>query len=134
LFGQFVLGRVPPQSGFQRLGGFLQFAGLGAYQPGHPIHRAQFVQHRSPDAGNAVRFELDAPRQIEGVDGIHQSEHAGRDQVIQFDPLGQTLPDPFGIVADQRQVFLNQPISEALVVLVLLVRSPDLLDIRLFRR
>ncbi len=115
VLGQFQFGRMTAEFGFQRLVRFAQLAGLGAHQTRHPVHGPQFVQHGTANSRHAIRFELDAASQIEGVDGVHQAEHAGRDQVVQFDAFGQPCPDAFAVVFDQRQVAFDQTIAEFLL-------------------
>ena len=102
---------------------------MRADQPRHPVHRPQLVEHRAADARHAVGLELHAARQVEGVDGVHQAEDAGRDQVVQLDAFGQPRPDPLAVVLHQRQVHLDQPVAQLLVGQVLLELDPELLDI-----
>ena len=85
---------------------------LGADQARHPVHRPQLVEHGAADPRDAVGLELDAAAQVERVDRIHQAEDAGGDQVVEIDPLGQALPDPLGVVLDQGQVPLDEPIAQ----------------------
>ena len=60
----------------------------------------QYVSNFTP------RFE------VEGVDGVHQAEDAGADQVVQLHAVGQPGPDPLGVVLDQRQVPFDQPVAQ----------------------
>jgi hypothetical protein len=110
--GQLGVGRGPAVLGLERLAGLLHLAVLGADQAGDPVHRPQLVEHGAADAGHAVGLELDAAAQVEGVDGVHQAEDPGRDQVVEVDPLGQALPDPLGVVLDQGQVALDEPVPQ----------------------
>ena len=64
--------------------------------------------------------------EVEGVDRVHQAEHAGRDQVVEFDAFGQPGPDSLAVVFDQRQVHLDQPVAHVLVVGIGLEGLPDL--------
>ena len=64
------------------------------------------------DPGHAIRLKLHAAGQVEGIDGVHQAEDAGRDQVVEVDALGQALPDPFGVVFDQGQIPLDEPVAQ----------------------
>ena len=78
----------------------------------NPVHGPQLVEHGPADARYAVGLELDAPGQVERVDRIHQAEHSRGDQIVEIDPLGKALPDPFGVVLDQGQVALDQMIPQ----------------------
>ncbi len=71
-----------PNLASQRFESLVQLAGLRAYQARHPVHGAQLVEHGATDTRHAIRFEFDAARQIERVDGVHQAEDTGRDEVI----------------------------------------------------
>ena len=103
-----------------------QLARFAANQSRHPVHRAEFVEHRATNTRHAVSFKLHAALHVERFDRVHQAEHAGGDQVIQIDAVGQLRPDPFGVVADQRQVALHQRVAKLLILLVLLVVDPNL--------
>ena len=108
---------------------FVELAGLAAHQPRHPVHRAQLVEHGAADTRHAVGFELHAARQVERVDGVHQAEHAGRDQVVELHAVGQPRPDPLAVVLHQRQILLDQPIAEFLVRRVRLVAFPNFVNL-----
>ena len=129
LLGQFVLVGRAAEPGFERLHRLVELAGLGADQPRHPVHGPQFVEHGAADARHAVGLELHAARQVEGVDGVHQAEDAGRDQVVQLDAFGQPRPDPLAVVLHQRQVDLDQPVAQVLVVGVALELDPQLFNV-----
>ncbi len=66
------------------------------------------------NARHAIGLELHAAIQIEGIDGVHQAEHAGADEIVQFHPVGQPGPDPLGIVFDERQIPFHQPVAQVL--------------------
>ena len=104
---------------------------LRAHQPRHPVHRPQLVEHRAADTRHAVGFELHAARQVERVDRVHQAEHAGRDQVVQLDAVGQPRPDPLAVVLHQRQVLLDEPIAKLLVGRIGLEVLPDFINFNL---
>ena len=123
----------PAQFGFERLPRLFQLGVLAAHQPRHPIHGAQLVEHGAANARHAIRLELDAAIQIEGVDGVHETEDAGADQVVQIHAIGQPRPDPFRIVLDQRQVQLDELIPQ-LHRRFVLVFKPQLLDIHVHMR
>ena len=108
LFGQFDVGGRPAVPGLELLAGLFHLGGLGADQPGNPVHRPELVEHGTADSRNAVGLELDAAAQVERVDRIHQAEDSRGDQIVEIDPLGQALPDPLGVVLDQGQVAFDQ--------------------------
>lgn len=55
---------------FEGFAGRLELALLGAHEPGHPVHAAEFVQHGAADSRHAVGFELHAAVEVEGVDMV----------------------------------------------------------------
>ncbi len=73
----------------ERLACFFQFAGLTAYEPGHPVHGAKLVEHGPTDAGHTVSFEFDAAIEIESVNRIQQTKDSGANQIIEVDSFGQ---------------------------------------------
>ena len=85
---------------------------LDRTKSGNPVHGPQFVEHGASDPRHAVRLELDAPAEIECVDRIHQAEYPRRDQIVEIDPFREALPDPFGVVLDQRQISLDQVVAQ----------------------
>ncbi len=129
LLGQLLLGRLMSQPRFERLDRFVELARLRAHQPRHPVHRAQLVEHGTANTRNAVGFELHSPRQIEGVDGVHQSENTGRDQVVEFNALGQARPDPLAVILDQGQVDFDQSVAHFLIRGVLFEFDPQLFHV-----
>ena len=112
MLGQLDVGGRPAVPGFELLAGLFHLGGLGADQARNPVHGPQLVEHGTADPRDAVGLELDAAAQVERVDGVHQAEDAGGDQVVEIDPLGQALPDPLGVVLDQGQVPLDQLIPQ----------------------
>ena len=80
--------------GFGRKTGFevaVEAVRLQAHEARHPVLRTQFVEDRAADARRAVGLELDAARQVEAVDRVHQAERAGRAEVVDVDRLRQRL-------------------------------------------
>ena len=65
---------------------------------------------------------------VECIDGIHQAENAGADQVIQFDAVGKPLPDAVTVVTHQGHVLFNQAISQVDVVGISFILIPHFLD------
>ena len=112
LLGELDVGGGPAVPGLELLAGLLHLGGLGPDQPRDPVHGAELVEHGTADPGDAIGLELDAPAEVEGVDGVHQAEDARGDQVVEVDPLGEPLPDPLGVVLDQGQVALDQLIAQ----------------------
>jgi len=119
--------------GFELLLSFVQLTRLAPYQPRHPVHRPQFVQHRATNSRHAIGLELDPTFQIERVNCIQQAKNAGADKVVQFDAVGQSLPDLFAVVANQRHVAFDQAVSQQLpirrVFRQFLKAGPNLQDI-----
>ncbi len=109
--GQLLGARRPAQRGFERLAHFLELGVLAAHEPGNPVHRPQLVEHGAADARHAIGLELDAAPQVEGLDGVHQAEHAGADEVVEIDALRQASPDSFRVIANQRQIEFNELIA-----------------------
>ena len=131
--GHLVGPRRPAERGFERLAGLFHLAGLAAHQPRHPVHRAQLVEHGAADARHAVGLELDAALEVEGVDGVHQAEDAGADEVVEIDAVGQPRPDAFGVVLDQRQIPLDELIAQ-LDRRLRPVVAPELRDVHVHMR
>ncbi len=133
MLGELLNGRGPAMLGLERLPRDRELTRLAANQSRNPVHRPQLIEHRASDSRHAVGFELDASIHIEGIDGVHQAEDAGTDQVVQFHTIGKTLPDPFAVVANQRHVSLDQSITEIFVVRRILAELlelyPDLQDL-----
>ncbi|OPZ06382.1 MAG: hypothetical protein BWZ10_02963 [candidate division BRC1 bacterium ADurb.BinA364] len=110
-FHHLVVGGRPPQALLQ--------LGIGLFQPGgflprrarHPVQRPQLVEDRPFDAEFGVGFELDFARRLEFVDGVHQADDAGVDQVVEFDVRRQAAGDAVGHILDKRQVFQNQGVA-----------------------
>ena len=77
----------------------------------HPVHRSQFVEHGTPNSRNAIRFEFDAARKVERVNGVHEAEDASGNQIVQFNAIRQSCPDAFAVVLDQGQVVFHESIA-----------------------
>lgn len=77
------------QSLFQRLDGLFDLAGLGAHAARQPILAAQLIEHGAADAGGGVGLELRVGGFLVTPHGVQQADHAGLDQVVQFDAGGQ---------------------------------------------
>ena len=82
LVGQFDHRGGSPQFGFECLRGVVDLAGFGSHQTRNPVHRSQFVQHGSSDSRHAIRFKFYAAFHVKRVDGVHQTKHACRNQVV----------------------------------------------------
>ena len=109
----------------------MSLRGLGAHEPRDPVHAAELVEHGAADARDAVGFELDAAAHVEGVDGVHEAEDAGGDEVVELDAVGQPRPDALAVVFHERQVVFDEPVAE-LAAGILFELLPDFGDI--FRR
>ena len=93
----------------------VELMGPGPHQPRDPVHAAEFVEDGAADARGAIGFELDAAVRIEGVDGVHQAEDAGADEIVEFDLVGQFDIDPLGGVLDQGKIMFEERIAGFLV-------------------
>jgi hypothetical protein len=131
--GHFLGARRTAQFGFQPFADFFELGMLAANQARHPVHRAQFVEHRAADARHAIGLELDAALQVEGVDRVHQAEDAGGDQIVEIDAVGQPSPDAFGVIFDQRQITFDQLVTHFDGRFRLVV-APELMDIHVHMR
>ena len=123
------IGRRIAQLDFRLLASRFELARLAADQARHPVHRAEFVEHRSTNTRHAVRFKLHAAAHVERFDRVHQAEHAGGDQVVQIDAVRQLGPHSFGVVSHQRQVTLHERVPQSEVRLVLLVVVPNFAEL-----
>jgi hypothetical protein len=66
---------------------------------------------------------------VERVDRVHQAEDAGRHEIVEFDPLGESRPNAFAVVFHERQVLFDQAIAEILIIRIRLEFAPYLIDV-----
>ena len=105
-------------------------------EPGRPYHDFRLTRDadgvawllfdRADSSANTLSAEV-----IEGFDRVHQPEDAGRDQIIQIDSLGKPSPDPLAVIPHQRQVFLDQPVSQLHSGRICPIGAPNFLNIQL---
>ena len=76
------------------------FAGAARY----PVAGAQLVDHRTPDAHHRVGRKGIVASRVEAIEGVHQADHAGMEQVIAVDIGRQVSANPVDHGVDQRQV------------------------------
>ena len=133
LLGHLVGTRRSAELRFQLLARLPPAWWLAANQARHPVHRPQFVEHGAANTRHAVGLELDAAFEIEGIDGVHQAEDAGTDEIVQIDAVGQPCPDAFRVVFHQRQIAFHELIAQ-LDRRFRPVVAPQLLDVHVHVR
>ncbi len=60
----------------------------------------------------AVGFELDAALEVEGFDGILQTEDAGLHEIVKLDFVGELGVDAFGVVFNHGEIFEHEQIAQ----------------------
>ena len=105
---------VRPRRASRNSDRLVELAGLAPHQPRHPVHRPQLVEHRPAECAARNTFRTSRRAfMIEGVDRVHQAEHAGRDQIVELDALGQPRPMRSPFVLDQRPEDVSKPAGSA---------------------
>ncbi|MNL30403.1 hypothetical protein D3C87_1521370 [compost metagenome] len=59
----------------------------------HPVLRTQFIEDGSTNTEFSVSFKFIITSGVVLFDGIHQTDHSGRNQIIQLDIRGKTNSD-----------------------------------------
>ena len=93
---------------------------------GDPVHGAEFVEDGAPDTGSAVGLELDAAREVVGVDGVHEPEEPRAHEVLEVHFIGEALVDAFRVVTNKVEELLHDVVAEILGVVVLVFRPERL--------
>src|SRR5690606_29008404 len=81
----------------------------------HPIERAQLIEDGAANPGRAIGLEFHPPIEIEPIHGVHETEDSGALQIVELAILGQLREEPFGDIADEWQIALDQDVAQALI-------------------
>jgi hypothetical protein len=103
----------------------------GPDEPGDPVHTPQFIQDRALDARSTIGLELDPSRRIVRIDGVHESENTGADEIVQFHFVRQFGMKSLGGVSDQIAVVFHQEIA-VVAVPGFVEQVPCLIDSEVF--
>ena len=98
------LARRTAEAGRQHADGLFDSAPLAAQFARAPIEGAQTVEDRAPDTELRVAAKLHLLFGIEFGKGVHQPDHARRDQILDVDVLRQPLMDAAREKTHDRQV------------------------------
>jgi len=93
-----LLGPRPAEAAFELAVGLLEHARLLAHAPRHPVHPAQTVEDRAPDAELRIGRERRLLRRIEFLHGVEQPLDAPAHHLVELDlrrlPRGEPLHQP----------------------------------------
>ena len=90
---------------------FFDFARLAPQLARSPIHFAQAVENRSPDAELGIRAELHMLGEIKLVERIDQPNHSGMHQVFEGHVPGQPFMDAARQIAHLGQLFEQDAVA-----------------------
>ena len=105
LGGNFGFARSPAEPRRQHADGLLDRAAFAPQLSRTPVESAQTVQNRAAYPELCVAAELHFFLGVELGEGIHETNHAGRNQVFNIDMLRQPFMNPPGKIAYDRQMF-----------------------------
>ena len=71
---------------------------------GHPIHRAEEINHRAADANGSESFKFNVSGVVEAVDSLNQTEETGREEVVLVDMYGQSDSESVSDEFDEREI------------------------------
>src|SRR5262245_13034994 len=99
----FFVRRRPPQLLAKLCVHSLEILAFLAKGPRGPIQIAEAIENGSAYANFGVGLELHLTLGFELVHGVKQAEHAGIDQVTDFDAAWQSRRDSMGNMSDKRK-------------------------------
>src|SRR5690606_37841277 len=107
----FLIGRGVAVLAGERLTRGRDVAALAADRARHVILAAQLVQDGAAYPRRGERAEGQSASGVERVDGVHQADGAGADQLVEIDLYGQTAGELPGHVVHQTEVLGEQAIA-----------------------
>ena len=108
--GHLRLGRRVSQPRRENANRLLDGAALAAQLARAPVQGSETVQNRAPDTELGVAAELHLLGRIELGKGVHQTHHAGRNQVFDVHVLGKPLVNAAGQKTHDRQMLEQDPL------------------------
>ena len=106
---------------------------------GEPVERTDLIVDRSENPRTGEVAERDAARRVEFGDGVEQSEHSRRHQIVDGDPPAQLrcqmsadLPGRlFGVIPNEGEITFREPVAQLDIAAVGGIPPPEFVN-RLF--